>query len=201
MEVCSTGDNHKTFSTTRFYLILKRHHIALSRSYSFSDKFPDRSNFPNKSNLIKFPRQTFLCGGNLPPTLAPPPVMPLRLCTYVTFVLQFQSMFAAQCMVKTSHGSSKEFHDVHVVYTYVRWTHKGHPFCAEARVFCVEIVLLRRNVTLFRGNMPLFRPDREKEFRTIRVLSGELRRAVVGKIWDEMMANFMRLSFTTKSFL
>ena len=47
----------------------------------------------------------------------------------------------------------------------------------------------------------IIRPDRAKEFRTIRVLSGELRRAVVGKIWDEIMPNFMRLSFTTKSFM
>ena len=47
----------------------------------------------------------------------------------------------------------------------------------------------------------IIRPDRAKEFRTIRVLMGELRRAVVGKIWDEMMPNFMRLSLTTKSFM
>ena len=48
----------------------------------------------------------------------------------------------------------------------------------------------------------IIRHDRAKEFRTIRVLSGELRRAVVGKIWCQYFMtkscqNFMRLSFTT----
>ena len=38
------------------------------------------------------------------------------------------------------------------------------------------------------------RPDRAKEFRTIRVISGELRRAVVGELLDEIMPIFMRLS-------
>ena len=47
----------------------------------------------------------------------------------------------------------------------------------------------------------IIRPDLAKEFRTIPVPSGELRRAVVGKIWVKMMPNFMRSSFTTKYFM
>ena len=104
---CYVITMHINFSSLRLYFILKRPLIAWSRSYSLSEKFSERQNFPDASNFIIFPQQTFLCGTTRPPPPFRLSVTSLFLSTVSLPSLAIMISVSASLLWKTIEEVSK----------------------------------------------------------------------------------------------